>query len=150
MKENGKVISKDRYSELEALIQNPNQKVREKLTKTLYDSLGREINNPTPVFINDPEELEKPLTLNGKMLRILRLKQMQKAEQLIEETPEELNDFGSVEEPEIQTEFQTIDLEDPTEPTQQEIDEFADLADSQSQSPEEPQDTPEGDQAEEK
>lgn len=122
MKKDGNIISKYEYDEIEKdIIPMPLDKAI-KLKKTEYDLLGREINNPEPIFLNDPENLDKPLTLNGKILRILRDKQMSHLEKQIE-TPEEMNDFGPEEiDPINETEYQIVDLEDPTKPDSEPVD----------------------------
>lgn len=125
MKVNGKVISKDEYVALLTDLVPMKTVDREKLKKGVYDALGREIQNPTPIFINDPDDLAKPMTINGKVLRILRQRQMDYLEKHLEETPEDMENFGTDEEIEMQTPAQVIELEDP---------DFSDLQDSKSES----------------
>lgn len=128
MKINGKVLSKDEYAALEAEIIPMNNKDKAKLKKTEYNALGQEINNSKPVFINDPDELAKPITINGKIVRILRMRQMQAMEESLLETEDEMNDFGPEEQQEFNTEFQVIDLEDPDFPNTEEDQESSSAA----------------------
>lgn len=113
MKKNGKVITKDEYVALLEDLVPMDGNSKENLQKTIYDDLGREVNNPTPIFINDPDDLSKPMTLNGKMLRILRNKQSAYLESQIE-SEEEMNDFGPEEtDLTLETPYQVIDMVDP-------------------------------------
>ncbi len=124
MKINGKVITKKQYDAIEAAIKPIKTEIRLKLTHAIHDELGREIHNPKPVFMNIPSESDTPMTLDAKLMRIIRDRRAQYQEGQIESS-EDLEDFGEDELENMETPYQVIDMEDPTEINQQDLDELA-------------------------